>query len=286
MPIPFTKYSGCGNDFIIIDNRCYNFSPSVTATRRLCHRQLGIGADGLIFLEFPVSSNAHFRMRIFNADGSEAEMCGNGLRCVAQYIRLIENIPGEFTIETMQHLMHISAKNVSDPDLVSVSMPAPDTLAPKKIFIDQEELNMHVLDTGVPHAVLFVDDIEDNAHLNRAPTIRHHEEFSPKGTNVNFAKVLSDQTIELRTYERGVEGETLACGTGAIATALSAAHAFNIPAPIQIRTRSGDNLFINFKNKIPNLTDLVMTGPAIKIFEGLINVEKFGFQLKSSGPIR
>lgn len=286
MPIPFTKYSGCGNDFIIIDNRQHNLSPSKTATQRLCHRQNGIGADGLIFLETPQSSNASFRMRIFNADGSEAEMCGNGLRCLVQFIRSQENIPGEFNIQTMHQLMHVSRQSENDPDLVSVSLPCPEELSSKKLFIDHEELNLHCLDTGVPHAILFVDDIEDKAHFTKAPAIRHHKEFQPKGTNVNFAKILPEQTIELRTYERGVEAETLACGTGAIAAALSAAHAFNIPAPIQIRTRSGDSLFINFKNKIPNLTDLVMTGPAIKIFDGLINVEKFGFQLKSSGPIR
>lgn len=286
MPIPFSKFSGCGNDFIIIDNRQHRLSSSEIATQRICHRQKGVGADGLIFLENPQTSHATYRMRIFNADGSEAEMCGNGLRCLIQFIRSHENIPEEFTIETMHQYMHVSPQSVNDPDQVSVAMPSPGSLSLKKLFIGQQQLSLHCLDTGVPHAILFVDNIEEKALFALAPEIRYHSEFQPKGTNVNFAKLMPDQTIAIRTYERGVEAETLACGTGATATAIVAAHAFNLASPIKICTRSGDCLTINFKNKIPHLAALVMTGPAVKVFDGLINVEKFGFQLKSSRPIR
>nr|HEV8052554.1 diaminopimelate epimerase [Parachlamydiaceae bacterium] len=253
-------------------------------TQHICHRQNGIGADGLIFLENSTGKSP-YRMRIFNADGSEAEMCGNGLRCLAQLIRSTENICKGFSIETMHQSMDISW-NSGNPDLVSIDMPSPTSLRQKKLTVKKDEVSVHCLDTGVPHAVLFVDDLEDHQHFSIAPHIRFHQEFHPKGTNVNFAKLLDDQSVEIRTYERGVEAETLACGTGAVAVAIASAHAFNMKAPIKIRTRSGDHLYINFKNKIPHLTGLVMTGPAIKIFDGFIDIEKFGFQLKSSSPIR
>lgn len=282
MPTPFSKYSGCGNDFILIDNRQLHLLPSKQAITRLCHRQQGIGADGLIFLEASQSSNASYRMRIFNADGSEAEMCGNGLRCLAQYIRSLEKTADCFAIETMHQRMEISILQ----DLISVSMPPPSKPSLKKLSISENEVILHCLDTGVPHAVLFVDDLEKNNLFSLAPAIRFHKEFHPKGTNVNYAKILPDQSVAIRTYERGVEQETLACGTGAVAVAIASANAYQIPAPIKIHTRSGDCLHINFQGTSSFLTHLVMTGPAIKIFEGSTDLEMFGFQLKSSAPIQ
>lgn len=273
MPIPFTKYSGCGNDFILIDNRVFCLSLKKTVIQRLCHRQLGIGADGLIFLEKSNLPNTLYRMRIFNADGSEAEMCGNGLRCLAQYIRLKEAQTGPLFIETMYQRLEVSFTQ----NLVNATMPAPSAITQKKIFLDSQEITLHDLDTGVPHAVHFVDDLENEQLFKIAPLIRFHKEFGSQGTNVNFVKKQSDHSLSIRTYERGVEQETLACGTGATAAATVAAHAFGIKAPIAVHTKSGDILTIDFQIQDSHFTDLIMTGPAVKIFEGTIDENSLDF---------
>lgn len=252
--IPFAKYSGCGNDFILIDNRERNLSLTSKAISRLCHRQHGIGADGIIFLE----KGTPYRMRIFQPDGYEVEMCGNGIRCLAQFIHSLEKHTN-FTIQTKHAAMSVKIHG----DLVSVAMPPPAEEC-KSIELT-EAGRLHVVDTGVPHAVMFVDDLYQKDLLATAPMIRHHKAF-PKGTNVNYAKILSEGVIAVRTYERGVEGETLACGTGAVAVALAAAKVHSMPSPITIHTLSGDCLVIAFEGA----TKLVMTGPAIKIFEGAI----------------
>lgn len=273
--VPFAKYSGCGNDFLLIDNRTLQLPPIIKGIQHLCHRQHGIGADGLIFLEKPKHHEAAYRMRIFNADGSEAEMCGNGLRCLARHISTLENSHESFMIETMHQCMRISFNK--ENALINISMPPPNAISLKKITINEHELLLHCLNTGVPHAVLFTDDIENETLFSLAPSIRFHQEFQPHGTNVNFAKILPDQSVSIRTYERGVEGETLACGTGATATAVAFANISELPFPVKIHTRSGEPLYINFQGKIPHLTDLIMTGPAIKVFEGTVNCKMFGF---------
>jgi diaminopimelate epimerase len=283
--ISFVKYSGCGNDFVIIDNRQHELSLSTNAIKQLSHRHHGIGADGLIFLESSQRPQTPYRMRIFNADGSEAEMCGNGLRCLAHYIRSLENV-SDFYVETMRQHFKISFAG----NLVTLQMPSPTLPTFVELTIDahspKEKLSLHFLDTGVPHTILFVDDIEDNNLISFAPKIRHHPHFQPAGTNVNFAKIIDEQTVKIRTYERGVEGETLACGTGAVAAAIVGHQAFQLKAPIQIITRSGDCLTINFDSRDQFLTNLTMTGPAFKIFEGTLNCAVFGFQLKSSTLIQ
>lgn len=270
--ISFVKYSGCGNDFVIIDNRQHALSLSPHAIKQLCHRHHGIGADGLIFLESSQLPQTPYRMKIFNADGSEAEMCGNGLRCLAHYIRSLDGI-SVFYVETMLQHFKISF----DGDLVALQMPSPALPTLIELTIDSpclkekfKNLGLLFLNTGVPHVVLFVDDIEDHALISFAPKIRHHPHFHPAGTNVNFAKIINNQTVKIRTYERGVEGETLACGTGAVAVAIAASQAFQLEAPIHILTRSNDCLKVNFDLKDQSLTNLTMTGPAIKIFEGTI----------------
>lgn len=260
MPIPFSKYSGCGNDFVVIDNRSAIFADrcSQATISRLCHRQFGIGADGIILLEN--SDKADYRMRIFNADGSEAEMCGNGVRCLALFIHELQLANKKFTLETMHQKMQICVEGSK----VCVYLPP---VTEFKYFIplsiEGRELTLHSLNTGVPHVVVFVEDIENDAYLAMAPHIRYHPLFHPKGTNVNFATINSEHTIVVRTYERGVEAETLACGTGAIAVALAAAKVHGLPSPITIQTRSQDFLHISFNN------GLTMTGPAIKTFEGV-----------------
>ena len=260
----FAKYSGCGNDFILIDNRKRLFAASKAEISRLCHRQQGIGADGIVLLED--SSSSDFGTRIFNADGSEAEMCGNGIRCLARFICDIEfsdKLENRFSIQTMHQRMHVRI----EPGIVYVEMP-PATAWRSDIAIDIGDTSffLHSIDTGVPHAIQFVPDIE-NVFIRLAPEIRYHSEFGSRGTNVNFAQFLPDGTIAVRTYERGVEGETLACGTGAVAVALTAARIHRINSPIVVRPRSGDLLQISFNE---NFEQITLAGPAFKVFEGRV----------------
>lgn len=250
----------------MIDNRRISRFFTKETIVQLCQRSHGIGADGLILLENALSANASYRMRIFNADGSEAEMCGNGLRCLAHYIRSEEKIVNSLDIETMHQILNVSFPS----SCVRVCMPAPSPIVHKKIEINQNEISLYCLDTGVPHAVYFTDPFNERNFLSLAPLIRSHPDFQPEGTNVNLVQILSDQSIAIRTYERGVENETLACGTGAAASAITCAHAFSLKAPITVEVRSGERLIIDFQKKIDVFTQLTMTGPAEKIFEGKV----------------
>lgn len=268
MSIPFVKYSGSGNDFIIIDNRCNICADSLfpLSIRQLCHRHFGVGADGVILLENSIKNLDHFRMRIFNADGTEAEMCGNGIRCLAHFIRNLLNLNGVFTIETM--LQHVRL-DVND-NMVTVFMPLPTANRYHlSLVIEGKSRIFHFLNTGVPHVVHFVDDIEDETLMAWAPAIRFHSEFAPKGTNVNFAKIQSDGTVAMRTYERGVEGETLSCGTGTIAVAFTASQLYGVKSPVYVRTRSQELLQVIFD---PQWDHVFLQGAVVNVFTGCIRL--------------
>lgn len=261
MTIPFSKYSGCGNDFILIDNRTGFFSYDRALIQQLCHRRTGVGADGVILLE--LSSKADFKMRIFNADGSEAEMCGNGIRCLVKFIEERGMRKASYRIETMKTILHTSFKN----DSVMVEMGAPTDCRWDVSIATREKLYaIQHLNTGVPHAVLFVEEIEKVDVLGLGKEIRHHSSFTPQGTNVTFAKIENPQTLSVRTFERGVEDETLACGTGATAAALAAGHKFGLKTPLSVRTRSEEVLQIDF----PSSDRVTMTGPANLVFRGVV----------------
>lgn len=276
MRVSFSKYTGCGNDFILCDNRSGSLSGLTSeAISQLCHRQLGIGADGIIFLE--ESDQADFKMRIFNADGSEAEMCGNGIRCLMKFIHEL-NLAGPLcTIETMQRRLTLRLQK----DDVCVEMGNPTdvkwdvSLIPN---VNQETLNgyrvgldmltLHLLNTGVPHAILFVDEIDSFDLAYWGPKVRYHPFFYPQGTNFNIATRPINGEMSIRTYERGVEGETLACGTGATAAALAAAYAMGYPAPIRVKTRSSEILEIGFDFDQGLFSAVTMTGPAKRTYRG------------------
>ncbi|MBS4167888.1 diaminopimelate epimerase [Parachlamydia sp. AcF125] len=264
MNLAFSKYNGCGNDFILIDNRDRRFPDrDASFIRRLCQRQYGIGADGLILLE--LSQIADFRMRIFNADGCETEMCGNGIRCLVKFAQDLGITKKHYTIQTMHSILEA----FSSEDSITISMGEPAEIEwATQIEVDQTLLTVHWIDTGVPHAVIFVDEVEKADWMALAPKIRSHPHFSPKGVNVNFAQIQKHQ-ISLRTYERGVEQETLACGTGATAAALAAAKTMNIPSPVSIKTRSGDNLEVRFE-KTSKFHNVHLTGSAICTFKGVL----------------
>lgn len=262
----FSKYAGCGNDFILFDNRSLTFPADPHAiVDRLCHRQKGIGADGVILLEN--SQKAHFKMRIFNSDGSEAEMCGNGIRCLLKFIQDCGIQGNQFDIETMRKTLKVCF----EMDDVAVEMGDP---AEVRWEIPLSPWMVHHLDTGVPHAVIFSDNM-DSLNLNECgPKIRFHTMFAPRGANANFAQVDAKGVVYVRTYERGVEQETLACGTGATATALAAARIYGLKAPVKVKVRSGDILKIDFNLVGDNFTDVRLIGPVQYVFSGTIDLKK------------
>src|SRR3989338_7469928 len=217
--IEFTKVVASGNDFVIIeDNRPSSIVHRPSLVKEICDRKFGAGADGLLLLE--KSQAADIKMRIFNADGSEAEMCGNGARCAALYISHRSQVTGyrsELRIETKAGI--IEAK-VSD-EFVRIKLTETKDYQPgTPIKINGRELKINSINTGVPHAVIFVEGIEQIDVSNIGRQIRYYERFAPYGTNVDFVEVVDNDTIKVRTYERGVEDETLACGTGAVASAI------------------------------------------------------------------
>lgn len=252
--VEFSKYEGAGNDFILIDDRLLSFSlcnPRVI--QQLCHRKFGIGADGIILLQ--PSLTAHFRMRIFNSDGSEAESCGNGLRCLGQFLIDLGLPQQPYRIE----LIHRTVEIAYTEDGVKIDM---GTATDVRLHQRVEGYLLHTVNTGVPHAVLFVDNIDCAPLETVAPFLRRHLFFQPQGTNVNFATLLPDGSIRIRTYERGVEAETLACGTGACAVAAIAKSLYNLKNPLLIRC-TGGNLHISIAEE-----RLVMAGPARRVFQG------------------
>lgn len=269
MQLPFAKYSGAGNDFILFDNRDGEISLTKEGVIKLCSRQRGVGGDGVLLLEKSDSNN--FKMRIFNSDGSEAEMCGNGLRCIAEHIRRLRLIEGDACIiESMarQHTVSWCDKSIN----VDMGVPK-DIRWHVNLALPTQYLTLSYLDTGVPHAVIFCEDIRDINVAEIAPQIRYHHDFSPRGTNVNFAQVKNDE-VYLRTYERGVERETAGCGTGAVATAIAASKKFGLSPPVTIRLQSGDSLSINFIWQGDTISHIKMSGPANHLFDGTVTLSR------------
>ena len=214
--IPFVKMVGAGNDFIIIEAR-KNFDYT-KFTKTVCARQNGIGADGVLILDKSTSSD--YRMRIINADGSEAEMCGNGARCMAAYIVAnFKPVEALFGMETLAGEILAEAKN----DVARVRLSNPKDYRPNlNITVGNQKLEVHYIDTGVPHTIVFVDGLQDVDVNSLGALIRNHPRFAPRGTNVDFVDRAREGMVAVRTFERGVEAETLACGTGAVASALVA----------------------------------------------------------------
>jgi diaminopimelate epimerase len=267
MRIIFTKYVGCGNDFILFDNRSQNIPVMSSATiATLCDRQKGVGADGILVLEN--SEIADYRMRIFNADGNEAEMCGNGIRCLTKFVHELEPLKSKFVIQTMQDTLDVSVME----EKVEINIPVPLFQEPIKLQIETEQLTMHFLDTGVPHVVIFVENVHSATFTSYAPKIRFHPKFAPRGANVNFVQLLSNNALSIRTYERGLERETLSCGTGATAAALVAANFYKFLSPIRVDTCSQESLEISFQFSEKGYEQIRMRGPAVKVFQGEIDL--------------
>ncbi len=264
----FTKMNGAGNDFILIDNRTGHVHLDRPQIARLCDRHRGIGADGILLLE-KASNHADFRMRYFNADGGEAEMCGNGARCFARFANKVAGRKEKISFETPAGV--ISAKLAGD--LVTLQMTEPTDLRLKTTLrVTDENKTVHFINSGVPHVVIPVLQLDDVDVQGAGSAIRHHKMFSPKGTNVNFLEKRGPKQIAVRTYERGVEAETLACGTGIVASALIFAATENAASPITVIARGGDELRVGFEKSDTAFRNVTLTGPAEFVFEGSIEI--------------
>jgi diaminopimelate epimerase len=265
MKIPFMKMSGSGNDFILIDHR----KPLIDGdrmkefARKVCQRRVSVGADGLIFIEN--SEKADFKWRFFNADGSEAEMCGNGGRCAARFAWLKGMAGPRLVFQTIAGVLSAEVNGRR----VKLQMTKPHSLKlDESLLIDGEMRTLSSINTGVPHAVQFVEDLEDVDVIRAGGSIRQHPHFAPGGTNANFVRREEDSKLSVRTYERGVEDETLACGTGTVASALIAAFKGFVKSPASIKTRGGEVLMVHFDIEGKEVKTVFFEGDVHIIYEG------------------
>jgi len=270
--IEFCKMSGSGNDFILIDNRSSDLPVQNLNgfVNRLCARKGAVGADGLILIEN--SKICDFRWRFFNADGSEVDMCGNGGRCAARFAFLKGIAPQKMSFETRAGVIDAEV----DRDTVKLRLTDPTRLkTDQKITIDGTSFDVNSVNTGVPHVVYFTSCLDefDVIHIGRA--IRYHKEYKPVGTNANFVKVVDDKTIRVRTYERGVEDETLACGTGSVAAALIAAEKNMVASPVNVIVKSGETLRIHFEKTETGFEQIYLEGKANVVYEGRLWEEAY-----------
>ncbi len=261
--ISFSKMSGTGNDFIIIDNRdrLVEDDGLTEFIRNICRRKMSVGADGLILIES--SDKADFRWRFFNSDGSLAEMCGNGARCAARFAYL-NGIAGEnLSFETEAGIINGQVKGGA----AKVKIPDPaDLHLDYTVDLEYGPLTVSSVNTGVPHVVVMKDSVEEVDVFGLGREIRYHEAFAPAGTNVNFICQQKPGQLAIRTYERGVEDETLACGTGSIASALIASCKTDWTSPISLVTRSGESVTIHFRESNHVFTDVYLEGDARLIY--------------------
>jgi diaminopimelate epimerase len=262
--IEFYKMSGSGNDFIIIDNRnkIVNEKSLSNFIAKVCRRKMSVGADGIILVEN--SDHADFKWRFFNSDGSIAEMCGNGARCVARFAYLNDIAGSQMSFETLAGIVRAEVNQervkvkITDP----IDLKTDDTIELKNGVVSLSSVN-----TGVPHAVIIKDSIDNVDIVEIGREIRYHDQYSPAGTNVNFACRVKGNTIAVRTYERGVEDETLACGTGAAASAIVMAYKLKMNSPISVLTKSGGYLNIFFKEKEGQYNDIYLEGDARIVYK-------------------
>lgn len=269
-PVEFWKMNGSGNDFILIDNRNGAIEEDMMGrlVEKICRRRMSVGADGVIFV-IP-STEYDFGWRFFNADGGEVEMCGNGGRCVSRFAFLKHIAGSKMTFETLAGPVsaEVSGRRVK------VLMPRP---GPIDTDLDMEFLSgwthCDFVNTGVPHVVIGVKDLETHPVVEQGQRIRYHEHFSPEGTNVNFMVRRRPDRLAVRTYERGVEDETLACGTGAIATALTALKRDMVKTPVSIETRGGEVLNIHVQQTSDEINAVWLEGNTAIAYQAVLHDE-------------
>ncbi|NVN95825.1 MAG: diaminopimelate epimerase [Bacteroidetes bacterium] len=255
--LKFSKYHGAGNDFILIDNRKGEINLSCNEIAFLCNRHLGIGADGLMFLNF--NSLHDFEMQYFNSDGNESTMCGNGGRCITAFASAL-GIIEKTTIFNAIDGLH-TAEIVED----KAKMRKTIRLQMSDVMLIQQSENYFLLNTGSPHYVQLVDNVDDIDIVSEGRKIRYDKRFAPSGLNVNFMQV-KESHLYVRTYERGVEDETLSCGTGVTASALAYASDKNI-TEVSVLTKGG-NLKVLFEKHGDSFKNIFLEGETCFVFEG------------------
>jgi diaminopimelate epimerase len=271
-PINFTKMAGAGNDFVLIDHRRPYLKDYQEFARRICTRRISVGADGIILIEH--SSRASIRMRYYNADGSLGEFCANGTRCAARFAFLRGLAPRDLTVETDAGIV---AAHVGDAK-VTLVLPPPQNFRPDRpLRVGDRTIRGSSILVGVPHYVTFVEDnIWTMDVVTPGRQIRHHPELQPEGSNANFVVVSGRHAIEVRTYERGVEDETLSCGSGVVAAAVVSALFDRVEPPVEVRTRSGILLMVNFSRRDSTIGNVELTGDARVIYESAVTAESLG----------
>lgn len=272
--ISFYKMSGSGNDFIIIDNRhdVIQVADLKRFVSLVCKRAMAVGADGMILVES--SDKADFRWRFFNSDGSNAEMCGNGARCVARFAYLNGIAKEQLTFETEVGIIEASIRG----NEVRIKMSDPqDLVLNDAVIIGDYTLPFGRVNTGVPHVVMEVKDLDSANVTHIGREIRFHPQFEPAGTNVNFIAPLKEDIWAIRTYERGVEDETLACGTGNVAAALILSIRHQLTSPVTLKTRSGSLLKVYFQSNGDQFEDVYLEGDARVVYTGQLNPEAWQY---------
>lgn len=267
MELAFTKLNGAGNDFVALDDRGGELGDidRGSLARFLCDRHFGIGADGIIILAS--STIADVQMQYYNADGSAGGMCGNGGRCTAVFARSVGCKGDVLNIEALDFVYraefttHGIRLHMKDPAGIFRGI---------RVQTPEGALTVHAINTGSPHVVQFVTDLKAVRVESTGRMLREHARFAPEGTNVNFVETLDKSVIAMRTYERGVEAETLACGTGSVASAVLAHLEYGLRPPIRVRTWGGDLLRVDFTMQGPRITDVVLEGPAVIVFSGKV----------------
>lgn len=263
--INFTKMVASGNDFVVVEGRQITRPPSPKLlAKKICDRKYGVGADGLLVLE--KSKIADIKMRIFNPDGSEAQMCGNGARSVALYFGK-KNVRIETKAGVIESQINKENVKIKLTQIKGIKLNIP-------IKINKRILRINFINTGVPHAVIFVEGLDKIDVFNLGRQIRYHLKFMPAGTNVDFVEVLDDDSIRIRTYERGVEDETLACGTGTAASALLYAIRYMLYTVrrVNVQAKSGEILKVYFERINNKFKDVWLEGKVRKVYAGVYYV--------------
>ena len=270
MQIAFTKMHGAGNDFVMVENLDGSIELSREQVAFLCHRRFGIGADGLILLNPPANDAVDATMVYYNADGGRVDMCGNGARCFTSFA--MQNGVGDgTTVRFMTDAGPMSATG-NDGQFTIVMPPVKDLKLDKQLSTQSCSYDYHFMNTGVEHFVTFLDDVSVVDIRPEGSAIRYHDTFAPRGSNANFAQVQDDGIIKVRTYERGVEDETLACGTGVTAVAIAACLKGLAKQPVSVLVAGGDVLTIDFELDGQKVDKVTLTGPAKNVFTGTVEV--------------
>jgi diaminopimelate epimerase len=274
--ISFFKMSGSGNDFILIDNRekVVEEDGLSDLIKKVCTRKMSVGADGFILVEN--SDAVDFKWRFFNSDGSIAEMCGNGARCAARFAFLNGIASREMSFETDAGIISASITGQG----VKIRMPDPKDIKTDYIIeLKRGPLSVNSVNTGVPHVVVLVDKLDQVDVVNQGREIRYCKSFAPAGTNVNFISLQNDGSMGIRTYERGVEDETLACGTGSVAGAVIMASREKLDSPVRVLTQSGVFLNIFFKKNNSHFSEVYLEGDARVVYSGKIWREAWEYSI-------